>query len=140
MAELSNYRAALGRKAMTAISCVHRTEWHSESAADPDLSVWTLKVQEIPTFPPSCTDPCFALSCQLGWHFVQPPLGAGRGEMDAPFHAPAPPQAARKTPVFIYLECRWREALIAKSREEDSILIQLMQTLRFTKWALKVSF
>lgn len=28
---------------------------------------------------------------------VQPPPGAGRGEMDAPFHAPAPPQAARET-------------------------------------------
>lgn len=43
------------------------------------------------------------------------PPGAGRGEMDAPFHAPAPPQAARETPVYIYLECRWREALMAKS-------------------------
>lgn len=46
--------------------------------------------------------------------------------MDAPFHAPAPPQAARKTPVYIYLECRRREALMAKSKEEDSILIQLI--------------
>lgn len=35
MAELSNYPAVLGRKAMTAISCVHRMEWHSESIAGP---------------------------------------------------------------------------------------------------------
>lgn len=58
-------------------------------------------------------------------HLVQPPLVQADGEIDAPSHTSTPPQAGRRTPVYIYLECRWREAVMAKSGEEGSILTQL---------------